>query len=89
MKAQNTQNAEIMSSRSSRGNIEGRHMTCTDKQSPRPLPHLPRRSSIPRALLPCLPLTFRKPEWVLTRLHLQARMATADGPARVHGKYAL
>ncbi|KAJ5426743.1 hypothetical protein N7465_001813 [Penicillium sp. CMV-2018d] len=63
-------------------------MTCTDKQSPRPLPHLPRRGLFPRALLPCLPLTFRKPEWVVTRLPLQARMATADGPARVHDRNA-
>lgn len=68
---------------------EGRHMTCTDKQSPRPLLHLPRRGWIPRALLPCLPLTFHKPERIVTRLPLQARMTTADGPARVHGKFRL
>ncbi|KAJ5483529.1 hypothetical protein N7530_002775 [Penicillium desertorum] len=63
-------------------------MTCTDKQSPRPLLHLPRRGWIPRALLPCLPLTFHKPERIVTRLPLQARMTTADGPARVHDRNA-
>ncbi|KAJ5963469.1 uncharacterized protein N7479_003345 [Penicillium vulpinum] len=64
------------------------HMTCTDKQSPRPLFHLQRRGLIPSVLLPCLPSTFREPDLVVTRLPLQARMATADGPARVHDRNA-
>jgi hypothetical protein len=63
----------------------GKHMTCTDKQSTRSFP-LPRRSSVFSALIPCLPLTFRKPQWVVTR-PLQS-MATTEGPARVHGRIA-
>lgn len=62
------------------------HMTSTDKQSPRPF-HLPRRASIRSALFSCLLTTPRKPEWEVTSLPLKARMATAEGPARVHGKY--
>jgi hypothetical protein len=62
---------------------QGKHMTCTDKQSPRSR-SLPRRISTLSALIPCLPLTFCKPEWVVTR-PLQS-MATTEGPARVHGE---
>ncbi|KAJ5150672.1 uncharacterized protein N7500_010861 [Penicillium coprophilum] len=63
------------------------HMTCTDKQSPRPL-HLCRHGSYPRAIIPCVPITFRKPELGVNSLPLEARMATADGPARVHDRNA-
>jgi hypothetical protein len=64
-------------------------MTSADKQSPRPLPHLPRRASIRNALFPCLSFIPRKPEWVVIKLPFEARMATAEGPARAHGKYRL
>jgi hypothetical protein len=50
------------------------HMTSTDKQSSRL--HLPRRSFL--SLIPCLPTRVVNP--------VQPIMATAEGPARVHGK---
>ncbi|KAJ5570865.1 hypothetical protein N7535_004525 [Penicillium sp. DV-2018c] len=68
--------------------IEGKrqgHMTSADKQSPRPLPHLPRRASIRNTLYHYLPFISHTPEWAVNKLPLEARMATAEGPARVHG----
>ncbi|CAG7927277.1 unnamed protein product [Penicillium olsonii] len=56
-----------------------RHMTCTDKPYLRP--SLPRRISA--TLIPCRPLTFRKPEWVVKAFQ---SMATTEGPARVHDR---
>ncbi|KAJ5787298.1 hypothetical protein N7457_002288, partial [Penicillium paradoxum] len=63
------------------------HMTLTDKQSSRPF-HLPRRASIRSALFSCLSMTPRQSEWEVTSLPLKAKMATAEGPARLHDRNA-